>query len=107
MAKHGDVDDVRIFRIDHDAGDALRILETHPGEGLAGVRRFIDAVTEARALAIVRFAGADPENVRIRRGDGDVADRCSRVGVKDRSEGCAVIGGLPDAAGRRADIANV
>ena len=65
MAQHGDIDYVRIFRIDNDPRDGLRIGETHPGKGRAGVRRFVNPIAKARALAVVGLAGADPDDVRI------------------------------------------
>ncbi len=37
MAQHRDVDGVWILRIDHDAGDGLRVFQTHLRERLAGI----------------------------------------------------------------------
>src|SRR5690349_78098 len=100
MAQHGDVDNVWVFRIDHDARDRLGIFKTHLRESLTGVGGFVDAVAKARALAVVGLAGADPNDVWIGRSDGDVADRVSAVRIEDWLKGRAVISRLPNAVGR-------
>ena len=104
VAERGDVDDVRILRVDDDAADALGFLQPDVLERLAGVGRLVDAGAERRALAVVRLAGADVDDVGVGRRDRDVADRRDRVLVEDRRPGRAVVGRLPDAAGREADV---
>src|SRR5260370_40893430 len=99
MAEHRDIDYVRIFRIDDDARDGLRILETHPGKGLAGIGRLVNAVTKARTLAIIRLACSHPDNIRIRQRDRYIADGSSCVSVKTRLEGRAIVRGFPVATG--------
>src|SRR5262249_25334843 len=90
MPRRRDVDDVRTPRIDHDARNRLRRSEAEVGEGLAAVFALVDPVAEARGLAAVRLAGADVDDVRIRRMDGDVADGCAAVGLEHRRERRAV-----------------
>ena len=46
VADRGDVYDVRIFRIDDDAADALRFLQADVGECFAAVGRFVDSAAE-------------------------------------------------------------
>ena len=45
------------------------------GPRLARIGGLVDAVTPAHALAIRTLAGSDPDDVRIRLEDGDVAHR--------------------------------
>ena len=59
-----DEHDVVVARIDDDAVDEARGLEPHVRVGLAAVGRLVDAVAPARALAVVRLAGADPDQIR-------------------------------------------
>ena len=59
---------------------------------------------ERRALAVVRLAGSDVDDVGVRRRDRDVADRRDRILVEDRRPRRAVVGGLPDPASREADV---
>ena len=107
MSEHRHVNYVRILRIDDDAGDRLRILEAHLREGLAAIGRFIDAVAEARTLAVIGLAGPYPNDVGIRRRNGDVPNRSSRIGVENRRESRAVIDGFPDSAGRKAHVVSI
>ena len=99
-----DPDHVRVLRVDDDAGDRLRFPQADVRERVPGVGGLEHAVTERRALAVVRLAGADVEHARIRRRDRDVADRVRAVAVEDRLEGDAVVDGLPQPAGGEADV---
>src|SRR5439155_22033668 len=99
---NGRVDGVRVLRVDLDARDRLSLLQSHAREGLAAVGRLVDAVSDRRALPVVRFPGPDPHDVRVLLADGDVADRSRRVALEDRLPGRPVVDALPDAAGRKA-----
>src|SRR5581483_6944156 len=55
------------------------------------------------ALAVV-LAGADPDDVRVLRVEGDGADGVRAFVVEDRRPGGAAVGRLPDAAGGRGDV---
>ena len=68
----GDVDDVRVARIDDDLGDVLGLLEAHVRPALAAVEAAVDAVAVADVAAADVLAGADPDDVRGR------SDRSSR-----------------------------
>ena len=101
MSDRRDPDHVRVLRMDDDARDRLRFAQADVRERHPGVGGLEHAVTERRALPVVRLAGADVEHARIRRRDRDVADRVRAVAVEDRLEGGAVVDGLPQPAGAR------
>ena len=72
---------------------------------LAGVGRLVGAAALNDVAADVRLAGADVDDVGIRGGDGDRADR--RVvdqAVGHRLPGRAAVGRLPQAAAGRAHV---
>src|ERR1700724_1369679 len=94
----GDVDDVGVARIDHDAGDVLRALEAEVLPVPAAVGRPVDAVAVGDAALAVVLAGADPDDQRVVGVDGDAADRVGALAVEDRLEGGAGVDGLPHAA---------
>ena len=97
-AEHGGEGDVGIGRMDDDRADLADLLpDVLPG--LAGVGGLVDAVADGDVAADVGLAGADVDDVRVRRGDGDGADGRGRLVVEDRPEGQPAVGGLPDAAG--------
>ena len=73
-------------------------------EVLAAVGGLVDAGAERRALTVVRLARADVDDVGVRRCQLDVADGGDRELVEDRRPRGAVVDGLPDAAGRVADV---
>jgi hypothetical protein len=103
----GDVEDIRVLRMDDDARDALCLLQPHLLPRLAGVGGLVDAGAERGALAVVRFARADIHDVRIRRCDRDVADRRDRLLVEHGRERRPVVDGLPHATGRERDVVDV
>ena len=103
-AECGDVDDVRIGRVDDDATDVLRLLESDRCPADAAVGGLIDAVPRGHAVARVLLTGADIDGVRARRRDGDVADRGDRHVVPDGEEGRARIDRLPDAGTATRDV---
>jgi len=55
-------------------------------------------------LPVVVLAGADPDQVGVIGGDGDVADRARALAVEDRGEGGPHVLGLPEAAGGGGDV---
>ena len=69
----------------------LRGAEAHVDVGLAAVGRLVDAVAPRRALAVVRLAGADPDEVGVVLRDGDVADRHQALVLELRLERRAVV----------------
>jgi hypothetical protein len=57
-----------------------------------------------RALAIRRFARADPHDVRIALKEAECADRVHGLFVEDRRDGDRVVGRFPDAARCAGDV---
>ena len=99
-----DVDDVVVGRIDDDPIDVPRVAQPHVREGRATVGGLVHALAPARGLAIVRLAGADPDEIRVRLRHRDVADRHEPLVLQERGPQSAVGRGLPDAAVGRAHI---
>ena len=95
---------VVIGRMHDDAIDVLRLREPHRREGLTAVGRLVNATAPRRALPIVRFAGADPHEIRIGLRHGHITDRDQSLILKERREHRAVAGRLPHAAVSGPDI---
>ena len=103
-----DIHDVGIGRMNHDAADVAGLLEAHVAPRPAAVHRLVDAVAPRRALPVVGFAGAGPDDVRVRWRDGEIADRHHRVdAVEDRHPRRALVRALEDPAAGRADVDGV
>src|SRR4029079_18133832 len=95
VTRRRDKHDVRIHRIHEHAADRAAVGESHLRPGLAGVSRFVNPGTgKARAEQVV-LARAHPDDVVIRRRDGDVADAGSRFVLENRAPRLAALGGLP------------
>src|SRR6185369_7910435 len=99
IAERGDVHDVGIGGMDHDAADVAGVLQAEVGPGDAGIHRLVDAIAPRRTLSIVGLAGADVENRRIGWREGEVTDGGIRLIVEDRLPGVAPVDGLEDSAG--------
>src|SRR5712692_5227838 len=97
MPGRGDINHIRVLRIDYDASDTLGVLKPHQLPGVASIRGFVYTGSDRRAVTGPRLAGADPHRVRVRLIDGDRADRLS-VLVEDRLEGRARVERLPHSA---------
>ena len=105
QATHGrHVGHVRIPGMDLDAGDVVRRLEPEVRPGPAGIRRPEHAHPPRRGLAVLRFARADPHDVRVRRGEGDVPDGEHRLVVEERFERASTVDRLPHATRRHANV---
>ena len=100
-ALRGDVDDVRVARIDRRSCRCART-SSRPTllPGLAGVGRLVDAVAEVRAALAGVLAGADPDDVRVLRIDDDAAEGERALLVEDGRERDAAVGRLPQPAER-------
>ena len=84
--------------------DAVGVLQAHPGERLAAVRRIYKSPSpQATVLRDAFLAGADPDDVRVLLEEGDVADRGGAVLLEDRLPGRAGVDRLEDAAGSGGD----
>ena len=74
MAQRRNVDDIGIGRMNDNAADVTGFLKAHVRPGAAGVHGFINSVAPRRALAIVRLAGAHPEDGGVRGRQREVTD---------------------------------
>ena len=104
MAERGDVDDVRVARMDDDAADLLRVVEADVRPRLPAVGRLVHAVALGDVGAHVGLAAADVDHVRIRRRHGQRADRADRLPVEDRQPRAASVDRLPHPAVHAAEV---
>src|SRR5580698_5690289 len=104
MTERADVHDVGIMRINDNAADLARVLQSDVCPGFAGVGRFVDAVAGAESGANVRLTGANVENVGIGWRDFDGANRRDGLAIENRSPSDAGIDRLPDSAIDSAEV---
>ena len=97
---------VRVARVDDDLPDVLRVGEAHVPPRQAAVGGLEDARAGVRVAAVarLRLARADPHDIGVGGGDGDVADREGGLVLEDRRPGEAVVDRLPDVARADADV---
>ncbi len=107
MPLRADKHDVLVFGIDPDAADITCVGETQRCPMCAAVGRLENAEPRGDVVARLRLAGTDIESVRVRRRDGERADRGGRAVLKLRLPGLARIVRLPDAAAGPAEIEGV
>ena len=98
-----DIGHVAVLRVDDDAPDVLRLLETDVLPGRTTVDRLEHAVAVAHRALVVVLTRAHPDHVRVVRIDGDRADRVGGLRVEDRRERRAGVRRLPHATTRRRD----
>ena len=104
VADRGHQHDVGVGRVDDQGPDLAGILQADAGPGLAAVDRLVDAVAPGDVAAQGALAGADVEDVMVRRCDRDGADREVGLLVEDRRPAGSGIDRLPNPARRRAEI---
>src|SRR5262249_27656264 len=105
VAEHGGVDEVGILRMDADAANELRALQSDMAPASAGIGGLVEAVAIGDVEPDRRLTGAGIDDVRIRWRHGDRADSgAAHVAVGHAAPEHAAILGLPDAAGTGADI---
>src|SRR5579884_370459 len=105
VAERGHIDDVRIRRIDLDAGNVLGGFQTDVLPGLAAVRALVDTISCGDVAADVALAHAGVDHVGIGGADGDGADGGGlKIAVGDARPGRARVGGFPQSAAGRAEI---
>ena len=107
VADGGDQHDVGIGRIDDDGADLAGVLQPDIGPGLAGVGRLVDPVAVADIAPQVALAAPDIDHVVVGRGDRHCADGGDGLLVEDGLPRAARVIGLPDAAGRSAEVEDV
>jgi hypothetical protein len=101
----GEQNEVRIFRVDEDRWNLLRVVEPQVLPRVSGVCRLVDAIALVDAATGDQVAHADVDDVRIRRRDLNAADgrRLFHV-IEDRVPRRARAGRLPHAAEWESDI---
>ena len=87
--------------MDLHLADVPRFHQPQVSPRLPTVVRPVDTVAPRRALAVVLLSSAGVEDVRVRVGDGHVAERAHRHELEDVFPRVAAIRGLPQAAGSR------
>src|SRR5258706_8592828 len=107
MTEHGDEKPVLILWIDSDRPDLLPLAQGQMLPRSAAVCGFIHAVAGREIGPLQALAAADVDHVRIRRRNGDIADRSGRLVVEDRFPCSPGVVGLPDAAVIDADVKDV
>src|SRR5581483_659987 len=107
QAEHRNHDVIGVMWIDDDAADLADVLEAHEIPGLARIRREIDTRAGDHVVADVGLAGAHPDQVRVRGGNGDRANGARRLLLENRLEVQAAIGRLEHTAAGRADIVDL
>ena len=95
-AEAGDVDDVGVGGMDANLGNGVGVLEADVGPFLATVHRLVDAVAGHDIAADARLAHADVNDVGVRLGDRDGANRrAGNLAVRDRRPVVAGVSGFP------------
>ena len=85
--------------------DGQRLLEPDVRPGLAGVGRLVDAVALEHVAAQLGLAHPDVDDVRVRLGDGDRADRGGlEEAIGDGTPRQAAVGRLPQPAAGGAEV---
>src|SRR5581483_228265 len=107
VAERCDVDEVRVARVNEDARDVLRVVESDVPPRLAGIGRLVHSVAVRDLRPHVGLARADVHGVGLRRRDRHRADRRDRLAVEDRLPRAAGVDRLPDAAADRAEVEDV
>ena len=107
VAESGNVHEVGIFRMHEDARDVLRVFEADVRPGLSGVSGLVHAVAVGDVAADAGFAGANVDDVGVRRSDGDRADGHDGGLVRERRPRRAAVHGLPDAASDGAEVIRI
>src|SRR2546422_6326115 len=94
VAERGDVDDVGVRGVEHDAPDRARVLQAHARPFLAAISGLVDAVAPPLRAQAVLLTRSDPHDVRVGGRDGEVADRLDAQSLRDRLPGDQTIGDL-------------
>ncbi len=106
VAVDGDEGDVRVGRVDVDLADVVGALEAEMAPGGPAVVGPVDP--RPRHGEIARLLEVDPrpqpDRLRTRRGQGDVADAGGGLVLEDRLPGQAVVRRLPEPAGAEGGV---
>lgn len=103
-AQGADVHHVGVARVDAHPRDLLGVLQPDLLPGTAGVERLVDAVAHGRRIARVPLAGAEVEDVRVRRRDLQGADGRVVHLVEEHRPGDAAVHRLHQPTRRGPDV---
>ena len=98
---------VRVLGIDHQTGNASRLLQSHERPRLARVEGLVDALADRDVAANLAFTRTGPDRIRIGSRNRQRTDRLDRLAVEHRLPIDAGVDGLVDASRRRADVVDV
>ena len=104
MTKCSHQNNVCILGIDNDSADSAAVVKPDVLPGLAAIDGLVNSIAMRNIAADASLSCAYVNNVWVRWRDGDAADGGGSLLVKHRSPGDRAIGGLPDAAARRAEV---
>ena len=96
-----------IMRVDEDATDLPRSLESDRPPGGTGIGRSIHSVAVDDVGAHVGFAAPDIHGLGIARRNRDRADRGHRLRIHDREPGAPGIRGFPDTTADRTEVSGL
>ena len=95
MPLGGHIGHIGVGGMGEDLTDVVRIPEPHVDEGLPAVGGLVDPVTPGHRVPGAGLARTDPDDVRVRLEDGDVADIPAPVVLEDRLPGGPGVVGEP------------
>ena len=107
MTEDRDEEPVGVAGIDGDGRDHLAVAQPEMLPRASGVGGLVDPVADRQIGTDDARAGADVDDVGVRRRDGDRADRAGRLVVEQRHPVGAVVGRSPDAAVVEAGVEHV
>ncbi len=99
-----DVDDIGVLRMDDDSANLIRSRQALVLPRFSAIGGEVDAIAIGDGVARVGFAGADPDDVAIRRCDSDGPDRNGFLPIKLMLERGAVVDRLEQPARCRGDV---
>src|ERR1700738_5309696 len=106
MALHRYEDAIRVFRIDENRRDLLRVSQAQMRPSRPGGGRFVDAVAGRKIRPLQAFAAADIDDVRVRGDYNDGPDGAAGLTIKYRIPCVAGVRRLPHTAVHRGDVEN-
>src|SRR3982751_5785387 len=107
MTRDRDENGVCVSGVDYDLRNLLAVAQTEMRPGPSRICRFVDAVADGQVGTLQTFTTSHINNVWIRWGHGNRADRARRLIVEDWIPRLAIIIGLPHAPVDLRDVKNV
>src|SRR5690348_12082444 len=107
MSHGGDEKTVRVFRVNYDRRNLLRIPQSKMCPVFSGISGFVNSITGGQVRPLQTFSAANINHIRIGKSHSKRPHRTGRLIVKDRVPSVPKIRGFPDAAVHRGDIKDV